>query len=76
MKQFGDLGHLIELGAYYEPMPPDPDDYDFALQGDPLGINRLAFGEQFKLFLKQREDMKANRAKCINHAVSESRELG
>jgi hypothetical protein len=52
MKQFGDIGHLIELGAYYEPMPPDPDDYDFAPQGDPLGINRFAFGEQFKLFLK------------------------
>jgi hypothetical protein len=29
LKQFGDLGRLIELGEYYEPEPPDPDDYDF-----------------------------------------------
>jgi hypothetical protein len=29
MKQFGDLGRLIELGTYYEPIPPDLDDYDF-----------------------------------------------
>ncbi len=26
LRQFGDLGRLIELGEYYDPEPPDPDE--------------------------------------------------
>ncbi len=39
LKQFGDLGRLIELGEYYEPDPPDLDDYDFTARGDPSSQN-------------------------------------
>ncbi len=63
LKQFGDLGRLIELGEYYEPDPPDPDDYDFTARGDPFGLNRFFFSEQFKSYLKQREDMRKDRSK-------------
>ncbi len=63
MKQFGDLGRRIELGEYYDPEPPDPDDYDFTPQGDPMGMNRFVFSELFKSHLKQREDMKKDRTK-------------
>ncbi len=74
LKQFGDLGRLIELGEYYDPEPPDPDDYDFTLQGDPMWMNRFVFSKPFKAHLKQREDMKMNRSKLYdNHAILESR---
>jgi hypothetical protein len=63
LKQFGDLGRLIELGEYYEPDPPDPDDYDFTARGGPFGLNRFFFSEQFKSYLKQREDMRKDRTK-------------
>jgi hypothetical protein len=63
LKQFGDLGRLIELGQYYEPEPPDLDDYDFTARGDPFRLNRFFFSEQFKSYLKQREDMRKDRTK-------------
>jgi hypothetical protein len=63
LKQFGDLGRLIELGHYYEPEPPDLDDYNFTPQGDPLGMNHFVFSELYKSHLKQKEDKKKDRSK-------------
>jgi hypothetical protein len=55
LREYGDLGRLIESGHYYTPDPPDPDDYD--LVTDPYQLNCAMFLEQQKLFMKHQEDM-------------------
>jgi hypothetical protein len=61
LREYGDLGRLIESGHYYVPDPPDPDDYD--LVTDPYQLNRAMFLEQQKLFMKHQEDMVNQRPK-------------
>jgi hypothetical protein len=61
LREYGDLGRLIESGHYYTPNPPDPDDYDLVV--DPYQPNRAMFLEQQKLFMKHQEDMVNQRPK-------------
>jgi hypothetical protein len=61
LREYGDLGRLIESGHYYVPDLPDPDDYD--LVTDPYQLNRAMFLEQQKLFMKHQEDMVNQRPK-------------
>jgi hypothetical protein len=61
LREYGDLGRLIESGHYYIPDPPDPDDYN--LVTDPYQLNRAMFLEQQKLFMKHQEDMVNQRPK-------------
>jgi hypothetical protein len=61
LREYGDLGRLIESGHYYVPVPPDPDDYD--LLNDPYQLNLAMFLEQQKLYMKHQEDMVNQRPK-------------
>jgi hypothetical protein len=61
MREYGDLGRLIETGMYYAPEPPDRDDYDFV--NDPYGINRATYLEHQKQYMKHWEDMVNQRPK-------------
>jgi len=61
LREYGDLGWLIETGAYYVPEPPDVNDYD--LINDPYQLNRATYLEQQKLYMRHLEDMINNRAK-------------
>jgi hypothetical protein len=55
LREYGDLGRLIESGHYYVPDLPDPDDYDLVM--DRYQLNQAMFLEQQKLFMKHQEDM-------------------
>jgi hypothetical protein len=61
LRDYGDLGRLIESGHYYVPVPPDPDDYD--LINDLYQLNHAMFLEQQKLYMKHQEDMVNQRPK-------------
>jgi hypothetical protein len=55
LREYGDLGRLIESGHYYTPNPPDPDEYDLVV--DPYQLNCAMLLEQQKLFMKHQEEM-------------------
>jgi hypothetical protein len=61
LREYGDLGRLIETETYYVPEPPDVNDYD--LINDPYQLNRATYLEQQKLYMGHWEDMINNRAK-------------
>ncbi len=61
LREYGDLGRLIESGEYFVPKPPDVTDYD--LVNDPYGLNKATYLEQQKLYMRHWEDMMNNRAK-------------
>jgi hypothetical protein len=61
LREYGDLGRLIDAGQYYTPIPPDPDDYD--LDNDPYGLNCQTFLKQQKLYMRHCEEMVNNRPK-------------
>jgi hypothetical protein len=61
LREYGDLGRLIDAWQYYAPEPPEPEDYD--LDNDPHGLNRQTFLEQQKLYMRHWEEMQNNRSK-------------
>jgi hypothetical protein len=61
LREYGDLGRLIELGEYYVPEPPDVTDND--LVNDSFGPDRAAYLVPQKLYTKHWKDMHNNRAK-------------
>jgi hypothetical protein len=61
LREYGDLGRLIESGEYFVPDPPALSDYD--LENDPYGLNKATYLEQQKLYMRNWEDMNNNRAK-------------
>jgi hypothetical protein len=50
LREYGDLGRLIDAGQYYSQEPPEPEDYD--LVNDPHGLNHQMFLEQQKLYMR------------------------
>jgi hypothetical protein len=44
LREYGDLGRLIESSEYFVPEPPDVSDYD--LENDPYGLNKATYLEQ------------------------------
>jgi hypothetical protein len=61
LREYGDLGRLIDAGKYYSAEPPEPTDYD--LVNDPYGLNCATFLEQQKLYMRHWEDMINDRPK-------------
>jgi hypothetical protein len=61
LREYGDLGRLIESSEYFIPKPPDVTNYD--LVNDPYGLNKATYLEQQKLYMRHWEDMINNRAK-------------
>jgi len=61
LREYGDLGRLIESGEYFVPEPPDVTDYD--LVNNPYGLNKATYLEQQKLYMRHWEDMMNSRAK-------------
>jgi hypothetical protein len=61
LREYGDLGRLIESGEYFVPEPAD--DTDYHLVNDPYGLNKATYLEQQKLYMRDWEDMMNNRAK-------------
>jgi hypothetical protein len=43
LREYGDLGRLIESGKYFVPEPPAVTDYD--LINDPFGLNKATYLE-------------------------------
>jgi hypothetical protein len=76
LREYGDLGRLIEAGTYYSGDPPDQNDYD--LNNDPHGLNQATFLEQQKLYMRHWEDMINDRPKLYamiwQHLSQESKE--
>jgi len=50
LREYGDLGRLIETGAYYAPEPPDVTDYD--LVKDPCQLNRATYLGKQELYMR------------------------
>ena len=48
LKEYGDLGLLIETERYYEPPEVQVSDYDLTPEGDPYGGNRILYHEALK----------------------------
>jgi hypothetical protein len=62
LRQFKDLGHMIELEKYYEPPEiPDPDDDAFDQVNDPHGAYKAIYVEKLKMREKKIEEMAGNR---------------
>jgi hypothetical protein len=61
LKEFGDLGRLIEQGTYYAGVPPVLTNFDFV--NDPYQLNRSQYIEEYKNYAKHQEDMRNNRPK-------------
>ncbi len=76
LREYGDLGRLIDAGKYYSAEPPEPTDYD--LVNDPYRLNRATFLEQQKLYMRHWEDMIYDRPKLYamiwQHLSQESKE--
>jgi hypothetical protein len=47
LREYGDLGRLIEAGEYFVPEPRNVMDYD--LVNDSFGLNKATYLEQQKL---------------------------
>jgi len=63
LREYGNLGHLIESNEYWEPPPIDiPNNDIFSLEEDPHGFIKSDFLERIKSRRRQIEDMKAKRA--------------
>ena len=63
LREFGNLGHLIELGRYWDPPEIEmPNRDDFNEYEDPFGLRRADLLEQVKARRRLIEDMKAKRA--------------
>jgi hypothetical protein len=60
MKEFGNLGKLINLEAYYIPVFDPPDLMDQGLTAAQLGVVRM---EAIKAYARSIEKMKENRPK-------------
>jgi hypothetical protein len=61
LREYGDLGRLIESGEYFVSEPPNVTNYD--LINDPYGLNKATYLEQQKLYMRHWEDMMNNWAK-------------
>jgi len=61
LREYGDLGRLIESGEYFVPKPPDVTEYD--LVNDPFGHKKATYLEEQKLYMRHWEDVINNRAK-------------
>jgi hypothetical protein len=76
LREYGDLGRLIDSGQYYASDPPEPDDYD--LVNDLYGLNCATFLEQQKLYIRHWEDMINDHPKLYamiwQHLSQESKE--
>ena len=57
LKDYGQLGKLIKLGAYYQPQEPTVNDYD--LVNNPLGVNKAAYLEDMKEHRKETNKMRS-----------------
>jgi hypothetical protein len=55
LREYDDLGRLIDSGQYYTSDPPEPDDYD--LVNDLYGLNHAVFLDQQKLYMRHWENM-------------------
>jgi hypothetical protein len=61
LKEFGDLGRLIEQGTYYAGVLPVLTNFDF--DNDPYQLNRSQYIEEYKNYSKHQEEMRNNRPK-------------
>jgi hypothetical protein len=61
LREYGDLGRLIESGEYFVPEPPDVTDYD--LINDLYGLSKATYLEQQKLYMRHWEHLMNHRAK-------------
>jgi hypothetical protein len=76
LREYGDLGRLINSGTYYAAEPPEQEDYDPV--NDPYRLKRATFLEQQKLYMRHWEDMINDRPKLYamiwQHLSQESKE--
>ncbi len=61
LKEFGDLGRLIEQGNYHTRPAPLETEFDFV--NDPYQLNWARYLEEYKNYTKHQEEMKNNRPK-------------